>query len=558
MKKVDEITLAVIANNMQWATEEMNTYLTKSAFSSNIKVRKDCSCALYDKHGNMIAQGTFIPVHLGIMSQTLKELLKLHPVETLSEGDALIHNNPFMMGSHLFDIMIFTPIFFEGHLIAFAGALAHHVDVGGNPISYISKTIYEEGVIIPGLKIREKGVMKEELVTLIATNLRTPYEFRGDLMAQLAACTRGEIRITALAEKYGREALEDYFDALLDYSENGIRASIRALPNGTHTFADTIQTDGDEIKDTVIRATVTIEDEDIIVDFDGSDAPVTYGFNCQSAATHSAVYYSVKAVLGADVPTNTGAYRAIHIKYPDYPTIVNAQPPHAIAGCNCIPSQRICDVVIGAFAELLPERVCACDGHWNAITLIGNDERTGRNFSYVETYGAGRGAKYNEDGANAHQTHMTNTANAPTEIIELEYPFRVEQYALRPNTGGAGKYRGGLGIIRELSLLTDTSVSIITGRPFRGPYGLKGGGYGKTDIATVERPGEEKEQRLSGCAVQAGTKVVITTSGGGGFGNANERALEAINWDLKNGYITADVAEKEYDVKVGQDLIAYR
>ena len=176
----------------------------------------------------------------------------------------------------------------------------------------------------------------------------------------------------------------------------------------------------------------------------------------------------------------------------------------------------------------------------------------------METYGAGRGAKYNEDGANAHQTHMTNTANAPTEIIELEYPFRVEQYALRPNTGGAGKYRGGLGIIRELSLLTDTSVSIITGRPFRGPYGLKGGGYGKTDIATVERPGEEKEQRLSGCAVQAGTKVVITTSGGGGFGNANERALEAINWDLKNGYITADVAEKEYDVKVGQDLIAYR
>ena len=540
MKKVDEITLAVIANNMQWATEEMNTYLTKSAFSSNIKVRKDCSCALYDRYGNMVAQGTFIPVHLGIMSQTLKELLKLHPVESLSEGDALIHNNPFMMGSHLFDIMIFTPIFCEGRVIAFAGSLAHHVDVGGNPISYVSKTIYEEGVIIPGLKIREKGKMCDGLVSLIAANVRTPYEFRGDLMAQLAACTRGEIRILALAEKYGADELEAYFAALLDYSEKGIRSAIRELPNGSYSFQDTLQTDGDEIKETVIRATVTIEDEDITVDFEGSGAPVTYGFNCQSAVTHSAVYYAVKAVLGNNVPTNTGAYRAIKIKYPDYETLVNAQPPHAIAGCNCVPSQRIADVVIGAFSELIPEKVCACDGHWNAISLVGRDERIGRNFSYVETYGAGRGAKYNEDGANAHQTHMTNTANAPTEIIELEYPFRVERYALRPDTGGKGKYRGGLGIVRELTVLTDANVSIITGRPFDGPYGLKGGEAGQTDIATIQLPSGEPERRLSGCAVPAGTKLVITTSGGGGYGNPKERDPEKINWDLLNGYITSE------------------
>jgi len=180
MSRIDGITLAVIANNMQWATEEMNTYLTKSAFSSNIKVRKDCSCALYDRGGNIVAQGTFIPVHLGIMAQTLKELLKRHPVETIREGDALIHNNPYMMGSHLFDIMIFTPVFFEGEIIAFAGSLAHHVDVGGNPISYVSKTLYEEGVIIPGLKIMRENVLQEDLISFITANVRTPYEFRGE------------------------------------------------------------------------------------------------------------------------------------------------------------------------------------------------------------------------------------------------------------------------------------------------------------------------------------------------------------------------------------------
>lgn len=554
MSKIDEITLAVIANNMQWATEEMNTYLTKSAFSSNIKVRKDCSCALYDQYGNMIAQGTFIPVHLGIMSQTLKELLKYHPADTLYEGDALIHNNPYMMGSHLFDIMIFTPIFFESKLIAFAGSLAHHVDVGGSPISYMSKTLYEEGVIIPGLKIMEKGVLKEDLVTLIAANLRTPYEFRGDMMAQLSACSRGDIRIRALAEKYGREQLLEYFSALLDYSEHGIRAAIKELPNGSYSFEDKMELDGLERRDTKIRATVKIEEEDITVDFTGSDAPVVYGYNAPSSVTHSAVYYSVKAVLGSNVPTNTGAYRAIHIVYPDGPTVVNAQMPHAIAGCNCMPSQRICDVVIGAFSKLIPERVCACDGHWNAISLVGCDARTSRNFSYVETYGAGRGAKYNEDGANAHQTHMTNTANAPTEIIELEYPCQVEQYALRPDTGGAGKYRGGLGIIRELTLLTDTNVSIITGRPFTGPYGLDGGKAGETDLASVAFPGQVPERKIGGCAVPGGTRLVMTTSGGGGYGDAAERSLELIAWDLLNGYITPEAAEREYGVTVDAGL----
>ncbi len=560
MSRIDGITLAVIANNMQWATEEMNTYLTKSAFSSNIKVRKDCSCALYDRGGNIVAQGTFIPVHLGIMAQTLKELLKRHPVETIREGDALIHNNPYMMGSHLFDIMIFTPVFFEGEIIAFAGSLAHHVDVGGNPISYVSKTLYEEGVIIPGLKIMRENVLQEDLISFITANVRTPYEFRGDMMAQLAACARGDVRIKSLAKKYGRENLLEYFSALLDYSENGMRAAIRAQPNGCYSFEDKLEIDGPAHRDRSIRTKVTIGDEDITVDFDGSDIPGEYGYNAPPSVTYSAVYYSIKAILGSDVPTNAGAYRAIHIKFPEYTSIINAQMPSAIAGCNCMPAQRICDVVIGAFSRLIPERVCACDGHWNAISLVGNDPRINRNFSYVETYGAGRGAKYNEDGANAHQTHMTNTANAPAEIIELEHPFRVERYALLPDTGGAGKYRGGLGMVRELTCLTDTNVSIITGRPFTGTYGLDGGQPGGTDYASVTPPGGKPERSISGVAVRAGTTVTITTSGGGGYGNAAERDHQLIEWDLLNGYISAEAARRDYGVELDPETskIVYR
>ncbi len=545
MTNIDGVTRAVIVNNLQWITEEMNEYLARSAFSSNIKVRRDCSCALYDRLGNMLAQGTFIPVHLGIMSQTLKELLKVHPVETLKDGDALIHNDPYMMGSHLWDIMIFKPVFFDGQLIAFTGCLAHQVDVGGSPVNYVVGTIYEEGLRIPGIKILKEGVLQEDILRLITTNVRTAYEVKGDLMAELAANYRGEERIKALAAKYGTEDLLAYFDAILDYSETGMRKAIQELPDGEITFEDYLESDGKNDVLIKLKVKIKIEGSDIYVDFAGSGAPGEGGFNNPWSLTHSGTYYAIKAVVGTKVPTNTGAYRAIHIIRPSEPNILDTQPPHAVGGCTTVAPQRIADIIIGAFSKIVPEKVCACDGHWAAACFGGMDPKAGRYFSYVETYGCGRGAKYNEDGASGHQTHMTNTANAPAEIIELEHPFLVEKYALVEDSGGAGEYRGGLGLMRQLSCLTDMNVSLITGRPGIKPYGLFGGEGGATDESLVKFPDGEI-RKVKSEKVPKGSSVIIKTSGGGGWGDPLQRDPSRLEWDVLNGYVSIASAKEKY------------
>lgn len=543
--QIDSITRSVIVNNLQWATEEMNEYMARSAYSSNIKVRKDCSCALYDRYGNILAQGTFIPVHLGIMSQTLKELLKLYPEGTLQEGDAIIHNDPYMMGSHLFDVMIFRPVFYQNELIAFTGVLAHQVDIGGSPVLYIWNTIHEEGLRLPGIKIIRQGELQEDIVRIITSNVRTPYEVNGDLMAQLAASYRGEQRIIELAKKYGLEKIQAYFQAILDYSEQGMRHAIGNLPDGETCFEDYLESDGKNEVMIKLKAKVIIKGSDIFVDFNGTDAPGEGGFNNPLSLTYSGVYYAVKAVLGSNVPTNAGAYRAVHIVPFESETILNAQYPHAVAGCTSVATQRVADIVIGALSRIVPEKACACDGHWCGITYGGVDPRNGRYFSYVETYGCGRGAKHNQDGASAHQTHMTNTANAPIEMIELEYPFVVEEYSLANDSGGAGKFRGGLGIIRKMRCLTDTFVSVIAVRRRTNPYGLEGGNSGRNDTAFGIFPDGSKHSLVSE-KVPAGTLTVLQTSGGGGWGSAEERDPEAIAKDIENNYISEDAARSVY------------
>ena len=549
MVQIDAVTRAVIVNNLQWATEEMNEYLAKSAFSSNIKVRRDCSCALYTRTGDMLAQGTFVPVHLGIMSHTLKEVLKVQPLEELKPGDVLLHNDPYMMGSHLWDVMVFKPVFFEGEIIAFTGCLAHQVDVGGSPVNYVVKTIYEEGIRIPGVKLVREGVLQEDILRIITTNVRTAYEVKGDLMAEIAANNRGEERVLALAEKYGKEAIIAYFDAILDYSEAGMRKGIADLPDGVITFEDQLEGDGINDYPIPIKVRLEIKGSDIYVDFDGSGPCGEGGFNNTWSLTLSGTYYGIKAVIGAEVPTNTGAYRAIHVKHPEGDCILDAKLPHAVGGCTTVAPQRIADVIIGAFSKLVPERCCACDGHWAAACFGGMDEKVGRYFSYVETYGCGRGAKYNEDGASGHQTHMTNTANAPTEIIELEHPFLVRRYGLVENSGGAGQYRGGLGLTRELECLTDMSVSIIVSRSHTQPYGLFGGKGGHCDSGTVLYPDGSVHTIKSG-QVPKGSVVRIQTAGGGGWGDPAKRDPAKLEWDVLNGFVSLEGAKEDYGVTI--------
>lgn len=550
MEKINRVSLAVIINNLQWATEEMNEYMAKSAYSSNIKIRRDCSCALYDRKGNMLAQGAFVPVHLGVMAQALKKLLEIFPPETWKEEDAVIHNDPYLMGAHLNDVLVFKPIFWEGILVGFAGANAHQVDVGGSPTKLNVRTVFEEGLRITGFRFVREGVLQEDILRFILDNVRTPYEVRGDIMGELAACNRGEARVHTLAEKYGAKKLIDYFDGILDYSEAGMRASIRNLPNGSFEYEDIVENDGFKMANNKVKVKVTVEDEDIYVDFDGSDPPAEGSCNSVWSTSTSATYYAVKAVCGSNIPANSGAYRAIHAIPPKAPSVVNCNFPHAVNACTSIVPQRIADCIIGALSQLVPERCCACDGQWNSMRFGGEDARTGRFFSYVETYGAGRGAKHNEDGASAHQTHMTNTANAPVEIIELEHPLQVNEYCLVEGSGGAGEFRGGLGIRRAITVLTDVDFSFMTDRSQHHPYGLFGGLGGACDsMKAVDHNGKKVD--LHNKVLLAGSKATLQTSGGGGWGDPKKRAQKMVEWDVLNGYISEQDAKELY----GRDII---
>jgi len=544
MNYVDPITLAVLINNLYWVTEEMNEYLARSAFSTNIKVRRDCSCALYTKKGEMLAQGEFIPVHLGVMSQTLKEILKDFPVNSWEEGDQIIHNDPYRMGSHLWDVMLFKPIFFDGEIIAFAGNLAHHVDIGGSPLLGAVPTIFEEGLRIPPIKIIKKNKIQEDILTIITNNVRTPFEFKGDLSAQTAANFRAEQRIIEFAKKYGFKTLSKYFEEILNYSEKGMRKTIDKLPNKEAEFEDFIENDGINNKLIKIKVKVKKQNKDIYIDFKGTGKPGEGGVVSTWALTHSAVYCAIKSVLAPYLPTNSGAYRPIHLIMPKEELIVNAKYPHAVGGCTSDPAQRIVDVIIGAFSKIVPKQACACDGDWPSATFVGINPINGRFSVYVETYGCGCGAKYNDDGADAHQTHMTNTANAPIEIIELEHPLKVEEYSLVEDSGGAGKFRGGVGICRILKSLVPMSITTAPVRPSIQPYGLAGGEGGKVDLCGVMVANNKIVSFVRNAKKYSET--IIRTSGGGGWGDPLERDFDKVEWDVLNGYVSLKAAKDKY------------
>jgi len=543
-KKIDPITLSVLVNNLSWITEEMNEYLARSAFSTNIKIRRDCSCALYNINGEMLSQGEFIPVHLGIMSNVLKEVLKDIPVTSMEKGDVIIDNDPYKMGSHLWDVMLFKPIFYQGELILFAGNLAHHIDIGGSTTRVTSRTIFEEGLRIPPIKLYKKGKLQEDILKIITTNVRTPYEVRGDLAAQTAANYKAESRLIELVKKFGKEECTKYFHAILDYSEKGMRKAIERVSDGESEFEDYIEHDGIEEKMIKIRTKVSVKGSNIYVDFNGSGEPGKGGINSPWSLTCSAVYYAIKSVFGAKLPTNNGAYKPIHIKRNKEESIVDARFPRAVGGCTNNPSQRIVDVLIGALSKIVPEKVCACDGHWPASSFIGIDPATGRYSSFIETYAAGRGAKYNDDGADAHQTHMTNTANAHIEIIELEHPLFVNKYSIVKDSGGPGKYRGGTGLTREIICLADLSVTVRQLRNKTKPYGLFGGIGGAHDLCGVFLPNGNIVQICTDA--KAGYKALIRSSGGGGWGDPLNRDIKKVEWDALNGYISIESAKEDY------------
>jgi len=518
---VDSIELAIFKSAMHSIAEEMGATLRRTAFSPNIKERRDYSCAIFNGDGDAIAMGDHMPVHLGSMPMSVREAI--HRVN-LSRGDVAILNDPYAGGTHLPDITMVLPVFAESNdsPIFYVAARAHHADVGGYYPGSMGpcREIYQEGIRIPPVKIVQGGAVVRDVLNLLLYNVRTPEEREGDLFSQIGACKIGEARLRDVIAKYGSKVL-DLSKELLDYSERLVRAELARMPVGTFAATDFLDDDGLSETPIAIRVSIQIDPfaRSATVDFSGSGAQISSSINAVYAITYSAVYYVFRCLLSDEAPASSGIMRPIQVIAP-IGTIVNARPPAAVAGGNVETSQRIVDVLLRALAKAIPDRIpAASSGTMNNLTIGGIDTRTNTPFAYYETVAGGMGARPNASGLSGVHTHMTNSLNTPAEALEYAYPLRVRRYSYRSRSGGAGQYRGGDGLVREIELLDNAQITLLADRRRLAPYGLAEGGPGATGTTKLVR--SDGVDVLPGkCSVNAskGDIVCIETPGGGGWG----------------------------------------
>lgn len=518
--KTDLVRLEIFKHLFASIPEEMGAVLQRASFSPNIKERRDFSCALFDASGEMIAQAAHIPVHLGAMPLSVQAAIR---AMDFAEGDMVILNDPYQGGTHLPDITLIAPIFFDGGLVGFAANRAHHADVGGMaPGSMpIARELVQEGLILPPAKLYAAGELQQGVWEIILRNTRSPWERAGDLRAQVAANRRGVERFAALIAAQGLEVVQHYSTALLAYTERMTRALIGAMPDGVYSFEDHLDGDGVEERPIKIAVSVDIHGDQATVDFAGTDPQAKGSVNAVYAITLSAVYYVFRCLVDAEVPNNTGSLRAIEVLAPEG-SVVNALPPAPVAGGNVETSQRIVDVLLGALAAALPERIpAASQGTMNNTLIGGWDPARQRPYTYYETIGGGMGARPGADGPSAIHSHMTNTLNTPAEAMEYAYPIRVTRYEIREDSGGAGEFQGGDGLRRDLLMLADATASLLSERRTGQPYGLAGGEPGQAGRNLLLRDGEEIELPAKGeVELRVGDVLSMRTPGGGGWGRA--------------------------------------
>ncbi|MFC2077936.1 hydantoinase B/oxoprolinase family protein [Candidatus Bipolaricaulota bacterium] len=538
---IDAVTLEVIRHALTAVAEEMNANLVRTAFSPNIKERRDCSCAVFDGAGRMIAQAESIPVHLGAMPASVEAAVDR--VGDLRAGDVVVVNDPYAGGAHLPDITFVAPVFDGSNRIGYVANRAHHADVGGKEPGSLAgdaREIYQEGLRIPPVRLWKEGELDRDLSDLILLNVRTPEERRGDLRAQFAACQTGIERLRALVDRYGCALLARGMEAILDYSERRMRREIERLPNGDVTFEDVLDDDGVSGEAIRLRATVRVDGDRMVIDFAGSSPQVAGPVNAVYAVTRSASYYAVRAMTDPEIPPNAGCYRPIEVIVPAG-SVVCASPPAPVVGGNLETSQRIVDVILGALGRILPEaEVAASQGTMNNVAIGGIDPRSGRAYTLYETIAGGWGARPEADGVDGMHSHMTNTLNTPVEALEVAYPLRVERYELIPGSGGAGRHRGGLGIRRDLTAVGhDARGSVLADRRTHRPYGAAGGAPGSPGAnVLVEPSGEEKRLAAkTSFSLPSESAISIRTPGGGGYGDPEDRAKEAVDRDVREGRV---------------------
>ena len=557
MRETDPATFEVVKNALYCAAEEMKVVLAKTAYSPLLKVAGDYSCGLFDVRGEMVAQGPDLPIHLGSMPLAVKAVIQASP--TFEAGDVFIHNDPYFGGSHLPDVNVVTPAFHEGRLLGFACVRAHWPDIGsGTPGSYGASTeIYGEGLRLPPVRLYAAGVLNREVDAIIFINVRTPEERRGDLRAQLAANHRGVTRLSELARRYGVERLLGIMQEVMDYSERMMRTLLAALPDGTADFEDFCDGDGvleNGDKDDQpfwIRMRVDKRGDRLIVDFAGTDRQVAGPMNAPLNVTASGIYCSIKMIADPEdlVPPNSGCWRAIELRA-EPGTVVSAVSPAPVVYANHEISHRVCDMLFGAMARLAPERVMACSQGTSAIlTLGGVDDRTGGRYVSYETIKGGFGARPTKDGITGVASGISNTMNTPIEILEMSFPVRVERYAIVPDTGGPGRFRGGCGVERVWRILgLPSQMSVCLERTKSAPFGLAGGRAGAPGrIALASADGAERELLSKGSlTAPAGAEIRLRAPGSGGYGDPAARARARVGDDVVNGYVSPGAAAADY------------
>ena len=517
--KTDPVRLEIFKSLFHAIAEEMGATLKRTAFSPNIKERRDYSCAVFDHNGDMLAQGDHMPVHLGSMPLSVRAAIDNRDIQP---GDMIILNDPYAGGTHLPDITLVSGVFYKKQLLFYVASRAHHSDVGGmSPGSMpLAEEIYQEGLRIPPIKLMSGGEINRDVWDLILYNVRTPQEREGDLAAMFGANRTGERRLMEIVTKYGWKEVSRYITEILNYSERMTRHAIESIPDGVTEAEDFMDNDGISDKPIAIRVKVTIRGDNATIDFTGSDPQAEGSINAVYAITASVVFYIFRTLVGLTIPSNAGGMRPLKIIAPEG-TIVNARPPAAVCGGNVETSTRIVDVLYKCLAKAMPSIIpAASQGTMNNFTFGGVDPRTGQRVAYYETVSGGMGARPTMDGLSGIHTHMTNSMNTPVEALEHSYPVRVSRYSLRRNSGGAGKHRGGDGVIREMKFLTKAQVTVLSDRRKFPPYGLSGGQPGALGLNIIIRKDGRRENLPSKFTtwVEPGDTVSIQTPGGGGWG----------------------------------------
>jgi N-methylhydantoinase B len=521
---VDPITLEVLRNALESIADEMGAVLKRTSFSPNIKERMDASCAVFDAQAQLVAQAEHVPVHLGSMLRSVEATVAA--AGAVEDGDVVIVNDPFTNGSHLPDITVVAPVFVDGRHLAYVATRAHHADIGGMEPGSMpgnSREIYQEGLVIPAVRLYRRGELQDDVMRMILANVRTPEERRGDLNAQLASLRVGEQRIRELAGRYGVELVTAGFAAILDYAERRMRRRLAEFPPGVYRGEDFLDDDGNSDEPVRVNLTITVSPERIVLDFAGSSPQRPGNINAVAPMTYSASFFAIKLLTDPEIPVNAGTFRSVELRIPEG-SFLAARPPAATCAGNTETTQRVADTVLKVCAQFAPDRVpAASQGTMNAIAVGGNDPRDGRPYSYIETIGGGQGGRPMGPGDDGIQCNMTNTMNTPVEALEITYPLRVERYELREGSAGNGKHRGGNGLVRAIRSLGHTArVSLQCERRRFAPYGLHGGADGKPGRNYVRQKDGAVREEPGKASLSLGPDeiIVVETPGGGGWGAA--------------------------------------